>query len=80
METKNDDRPQAVDAVLDILLEVRNYARQEKNYGLADSVRELLQTMGVKVEDKTIGESVCRYESAPEMELLMGHILQLRRI
>jgi len=35
--------------------------------------------MGVKVEDKAIGESVCRYESAPEMELLMGHILQMRR-
>ncbi|HPF19952.1 MAG TPA: cysteine--tRNA ligase [Syntrophomonas sp.] len=79
METKNEDLAQAVDAVLDILLEVRNYARQEKNYGLADSVRKSLQTMGVKVEDKAIGESVCRYESAPEMELLMGHILQMRR-
>ncbi len=74
-----EEHQQAVGEVLAFLLEIRNSARQEKNYALADKVRDLLQIMQVKVEDKASGESVCRYESAPAMEVLMGHILQLRQ-
>ena len=74
-----DEHQQAVDEVLAFLLEVRNNARQEKNYGFADKVRDLLQMMQVKIEDKASGESVCRYESAPDMEALMENILHLRQ-
>jgi cysteinyl-tRNA synthetase len=42
-----DDKKQAVDALLELLLEVRTTARQEKDYALADSLREVLSRLQV---------------------------------
>ncbi len=53
-----DDRQQVVDDILALLLEVRNSARHEKNYALADEVRNLFQKMQIKVEDKAMAVSV----------------------
>lgn len=73
------DGNQAVDDVLALLLEMRNRARQEKNYTLADELRDLLQQLQVKVEDKADGGSVCRYDSPPQMEELMAATIGLRQ-
>jgi len=73
-----DDHQQVVDDILTLLLEVRNSARQEKNYALADEVRNLFQKMQIKVEDKASG-SVCRYDSAPDMGELLGNMIELRQ-
>jgi cysteinyl-tRNA synthetase len=73
-----DDHQQEADDILALLLEVRNSARQEKNYALADEVRNLFQKMEIKVEDKASG-SIFRYDSAPEMGEMMGNIIELRQ-
>ena len=73
-----DNHQQVMDDILTLLLEVRNSARQEKNYALADEVRNLFQKMQIKVEDKASG-SVCRYDSAPEMEGMLENIIELRQ-
>lgn len=69
---------QVVDELLAMLLEMRNLARQEKNYGLADVLRYLLQRLEVRVEDNASG-SICRYDSAPKLDELMDYIMQLRQ-
>lgn len=41
--------------LLDVLLEVRSRARQEKNWALADFIREKLGAMGITLEDTPLG-------------------------
>lgn len=77
MESANDHQ-QEVDDILNLLLELRNSARLEKNYSLADKVRDLLQKMQIKVEDKASG-SVCRYDSAPQLDEMLADVIELRQ-
>lgn len=72
------DEVQAVDGLLTILLELRTEARQAKAYSLADSLRELLGRVEVKVEDKPTG-SLFRYEKPPEVDVLMDYLINLRQ-
>lgn len=43
---------------IDFFLEKRNIARKEKNWKLADKIRQKLKTLGITIEDKKDGTSV----------------------
>ncbi|HZD59379.1 MAG TPA: cysteine--tRNA ligase [Anaerolineae bacterium] len=43
------------DQLLDEILERRNRARKEKDWGLADKIRERLTSMGIEIEDTPLG-------------------------
>jgi len=77
METAVDDQ-QVVDNLLKIILTMRNQARQDRNYALADSLRDFLNNQDIKVEDKADG-SQFRYEQAPEIETIMDFLIVLRQ-
>lgn len=68
----------AVDKLLNIILAMRNQARVDKDFALADSLREFLNQHEIKVEDKA-GGSICRYENAPDINDLMEHLISLRQ-
>ncbi len=72
------DEVQAVDPLLHLLLEMRAQARQAKDYKLADSLRDLLNRLKVKVEDKPEG-SLFRYEEPPSVDDLMEYLIKLRQ-
>lgn len=69
---------QVVDRLLTLILEMRTVARKDKDYDLADSLRDLLNQQQVKVEDKPEG-SVFRYDVAPATDELMGYLIGLRQ-
>ncbi len=75
---RKEDRGQAVDALLAILLKMRTEARLEKNYTLADSLRDLLNQLAVKVEDKPTG-SLFRYDKPPAVDAMMEYLIKLRQ-
>ena len=41
--------------LIELLLEVRNHERKNKNYGVADFIRDKLSKMGIKIEDTKEG-------------------------
>jgi cysteinyl-tRNA synthetase len=73
-----EDMGQAVDALLAILLKMRAEARLEKNYALADSLRELLNRLEVRVEDKPTG-SLFRYDKPPAVDAMMVYLIKMRQ-
>jgi len=75
---RREDEGQAVDALLALLLELRTEARQAKDYNMADSLRDLLNRVEVKVEDKPTG-SLFRYEQPPAVDALMDYLIKLRQ-
>jgi len=77
MERQGNDS-QVVDKLLDLILDLRNVARQDKDFARADSLRDLLLRLEVKVEDKP-GGSLFRYEQPPEADELMQYLLQMRQ-
>ncbi|MGI5912524.1 MAG: cysteine--tRNA ligase [Syntrophomonadaceae bacterium] len=66
-----------VNNVLDILAGLRRDARQEKNYQLADDIRDFLANLGITSED-TIDGTRYRYEYPPELALLVEKLIMLR--
>ena len=44
-----------VTALVELLIELRKKARDEKNYGLADEIRDKLHSIGITIEDKADG-------------------------
>ncbi|MCX5780351.1 MAG: class I tRNA ligase family protein, partial [Firmicutes bacterium] len=72
-----ESREHLVDGLLGLVLELRTQARQAKDYQRADSLRDLLSRLEVKVEDKP-GGSLFRYETAPAVEELMTYLIVLR--
>lgn len=77
METATDDQ-QSVDNLLNIILTMRNQARQDKHYALADFLRDFLSSQEIKVEDKA-GGSQFRYEKAPQIDAIMDFLVALRQ-
>jgi cysteinyl-tRNA synthetase len=76
MEQTREEKPVA-DSAISVLLVLRKKARQEKDFVLADSIRDLLNQMQIIVED-TADTSRFRYEEVPEEESLMQYILKMR--
>lgn len=66
-----------VDRVLEIILDLRQMARQDKDYATADHIRDFLKGISVSVEDTGSGSRI-RYEKQPELKTLMDKILELR--
>lgn len=75
---KNDDyEDDLIDEVLGIIARIRRQARKEKDFALADSIRDYLRRLEVNVEDLESG-SRFRYEQAPPLETLLDKLLELR--
>ncbi len=63
--------------LLDILLQLRSRARQQKNFALADEIRDILSEHEVRVEDGPEG-SRARYEKEPDASELVELLLAIR--
>ena len=66
-----------VEEVLLVLADLRSQARADKDYSLADQIRDFFAQIGVRVEDSPQG-SRFRYEEAPSLEALIEQLLALR--
>lgn len=73
-QARNRDK---VDRLLDIFGELRARARQNKDFGLADQIRDFMLEMGIKIED-TGGSSRFRYEQTPDLADLIQECINLR--
>lgn len=71
------DQEEVVDKVLEVAARLRQTARREKNFALADDLRDLLRDLGVNVEDLE-GGSRFRYERTPDLTALIDHLIQIR--
>jgi cysteinyl-tRNA synthetase len=71
------DQEEIVDRVLGVVAKLRQTARHQKEYELADSAREFLRDLGVTVEDLE-GGSRFRYESAPQISYLVDYLISVR--
>ncbi len=76
MEQTREEKPVA-DGLLNLLLILRKKARQEKNFSLADSIRDFLSQLQVTIEDTADG-SRFRYEEVPEEGSLIEYLLRMR--
>ena len=48
-------QPALVDGLMNLLIKIRNDARQSKNFPLADAVRDGLKELGITLEDRPSG-------------------------
>ena len=76
MEQTREEKPVA-DELLNLLLILRKKARQEKNFSLADSIRDFLSRLQITIEDTADG-SRFRYEEVPEEGSLIEYLLRMR--
>ena len=49
--------------LIELLLKIRNEARSEKNFKLADEIRDELNSLGIKIEDNKDGTSSYKIEN-----------------
>jgi len=75
---KKHDESEEVLKVLEIMADLRRIARQEKDYQLADDIRDFLSSLGITCEDSPAGTRL-RYEVLPELNPLMEKLLALRK-
>lgn len=66
-----------VDKVLDILASLRQSARREKDYQVADTIRGLLNLLEVSIEDTSDGSRI-RYQQQPDLNRLLDQLLEMR--
>lgn len=66
-----------VERVLGIIAKLRQAARREKDYALADSVRDFLRGLEITVEDLDTG-SRFRYERSPGLQVLVDYLVGIR--
>lgn len=71
------DQGAELEEVLQILAGLRQAARQEKDYLLADDIRDFLGSLDISIEDTPAGTRF-RYKSAPELKFLMEKLIDLR--
>jgi len=62
-----------IDRLLDIFAQERKVARQNKNYALADNLRDFLRDTKIQVEDLEGGVRF-RYEEAPDPKVLVDFL------
>lgn len=65
------------DRALEILAELRSAARQEKDFGLADQIRDMLGEMDVRIEDAPAVTSI-RYDGPPALDQAVNQLITLR--
>ncbi len=66
-----------VDKILDILVSLRQTARQEKDYQIADNLRDFLTQLEVSIEDTSKGSRI-RYQQQPDLDILIDKVLEMR--
>lgn len=71
------DKTAGIEKVLDIIAKLRQDARLEKDYQLADDIRDFLGVLGITSEDTASGTRF-RYEAPPELNRLMEKLIALR--
>ncbi|HPF43519.1 MAG TPA: cysteine--tRNA ligase [Syntrophomonadaceae bacterium] len=71
------DSDSVSEKLLPIFGQLRNQARQEKNYALADDLRNWLSSQGIAMEDQQ-EDSRFRYDHLPEPNVLIEKLLALR--
>lgn len=76
MEQPREEKP-AIDGMIDLLLVLRQRGRQEKDFAMADNIRDFLNQMQITVEDTPQG-SRFRYAEPPDEHQLMDFILKTR--
>lgn len=69
--------PAVVEEVLLVLADLRSQARAEKDYHLADQIRDFFAQIGVRVEDSAEGSRI-RFEQPPPLEALIEQLISLR--
>ncbi len=77
MENADANQNKHVDALLDLILSLRQMARQEKDYRLADALRDMLAGWNIKIEDGPEGSRL-RCETPPAEEQVMEALIGLR--
>ncbi|MGI5920553.1 MAG: cysteine--tRNA ligase [Syntrophomonadaceae bacterium] len=71
------DQPQGLDQVIEILAELRQIARRDKDFALADRIRDFLKDLDIAVEDTPDGSRI-RYEKSPDMDHLIKFVAAIR--
>lgn len=77
MENKDTNQNIHVDDLINVILNLRQIARQEKDYGLADTLRDMLAHWNIKIEDSQEG-SRFRCEIPPAEDEIMEELIRLR--
>ncbi|MDD3268072.1 MAG: cysteine--tRNA ligase [Syntrophomonadaceae bacterium] len=75
-QPKNEEA--ALEGLLEILVWLRQEARENRNFALADNIRDFLKNLGISVEDGDQGSRL-RYDQSPQVEELMVYLLALRQ-
>ncbi|MEN6326067.1 MAG: cysteine--tRNA ligase, partial [Syntrophomonas sp.] len=74
---KQQENGRAVDQVIEILAELRQIARRDKDFVMADKIRDFLKDMNIAVEDTSAGSRI-RYEEIPNMDTLIKCLIDIR--
>ena len=56
LKTKKNSNQELLNGVIQVLIDLRKKARQDKNYKLSDKIRDDLKAMGVQLMDGKDGE------------------------
>jgi cysteinyl-tRNA synthetase len=75
MDKQNDEK--GVDQVIEILAQLRQIARNDKVFVLADKIRDYLKDLNIAVEDTSEGSRI-RYEEVPDIDMLMKFLIEIR--
>lgn len=60
---KNEKSMELLKKLIELLLKIRNKARSEKNFKLADRIRDELNSLGIKIEDNKDGSTSYKIEN-----------------
>lgn len=74
---KEQDQNQMVEKLLEIMGDLRQLARQEKDFALADQIRDFMSDNGIRVEDTAQGSRFL-WEQLPAAENLVNKLLEFR--
>ena len=63
VKEENGENMELTKKLIELLLKIRNEARSEKNFKLADRIRDELNSLGIKIEDNKDGTSSYKIEN-----------------
>lgn len=76
---QNAEEKMEIRGILDIFAELRTKTRREKNFVIADQIRDQLKELRITVEDTAEGCRL-RYDETPDGALLIGKLVELRSL
>ena len=63
VKEENEKSMELTKKLIELLLKIRNEARSEKNFKLADKIRDELNSLGIKIEDNKDGSTSYKIEN-----------------